>query len=136
MAVIDASVAVRWFVHGPGSDKAALWLGRPDLIAPELILAETGNAFWLYIKAGHLELDEATAILERFPACFSRLIPTSELVTNALILAKARDHPVYDCCYLALAQREAERLVTLDRALASVAQRISVEAECLLPARR
>lgn len=135
MAVIDASVAVRWFVYGPGSDEAAPWLEKPDLIAPDFILAEVGNAFWRYTKSKHLELAEATAILDRLPGSFSRLVPAGELVNGALLLAAEHNHPIYDCCYLELARREKTALVTIDRDLAKLAERIPVTAECLLPAR-
>jgi predicted nucleic acid-binding protein len=132
MAVIDASVAVRWFIYGVGNDRATPWLDRTDLIAPDLILIEVGNAFWRYIQRGHLELQEAREILSRLPAAFSRLVPPHELVGEALGLAKEYDHPIYDCCYLALAQREGQSLVTLDRDLAKLAERSGVKAELLL----
>ena len=43
--VLDASVALRWFVHQPGSEAAAAWLRRlvddPDLlVAPDLLRFE------------------------------------------------------------------------------------------------
>ncbi len=136
MAVIDASVAVRWFVFGPGSDEAARWLDRPDHIAPDLVMAEVGNAFWRYIQRGNLEPDEAREILRRLPGYFSRLVPVGELVTDALLLATEQNHSVYDCCYLALARRETKRLITLDRDLTQIALRVPVDAECLLPPRQ
>ena len=70
VAVVDASVAVRWFIYGVGNERAAPWLERTDLIAPDFILAEVGNAFWRYIQRGHLELEEATEILKRLPGSF------------------------------------------------------------------
>ena len=45
--VIDASVALKWFVEEQGSDKARGLLSREErLIAPELLLAEVFNAAW------------------------------------------------------------------------------------------
>jgi predicted nucleic acid-binding protein len=35
----------------------------------------------------------------------------------AMTIARVLDHPVYDCFYLALAQKEAAALVTADRRL-------------------
>ena len=132
MAVIDASVAVRWFVYGPGNDQAAPWLLRTDLIGPDLITAEVGNAFWQYVRRGHLKLEEATAILMRLPECFSYLIAVQELIGDALLLAHQYDHPIYDCFYLALGRRERAAIVTLDRKQASIADRMGLEAELLL----
>jgi predicted nucleic acid-binding protein len=132
MAVVDASVAVRWFIYGVGNERAAQWLERTDLLAPDLILAEVGNAFWRYIQRGHLELEEATEILKRLPGSFSQLVPIGELVGDALRLAREHDHPIYDCCYIALAMREGQSLVTLDRDLAKIAETAGVNAELLL----
>jgi predicted nucleic acid-binding protein len=132
MAVIDANVAVRWFVHGPGSIQAAAWMARTDLIAPELLMAEAGNAFWLYIRHKHLTIEEAQAVLQRLPRYFERLVPSHELVTDALALADANSHAVFDCLYIALARREATRVVTLDRALARIAEQTGVAADLLV----
>ena len=122
MAVIDASVAVRWFVSGPGSDMAASWLERQDSIAPELICAEVGNALWRYRRAEVIDAAEARAIMGRLPSSFVQLAPASELAGDALALAIECDHPIYDCFYLALARREKQQLVTLDRRLADIAR--------------
>ena len=132
MAVVDASVAIRWFVQGPGYERAAPWLGETTLIAPDLILAEAGNALWRYVRTGDLQIEEAASILHRMPDSFARLVPTAELAKDALLLAHALEHPVYDCMYLALAQREEFVLLTLDRKLAGLAERSGIRAELLL----
>jgi len=131
MAVIDASVAVRWFVYGAGNESAAAWLGKLDLIAPELIVAEVGNALWLYCQRRHLTPEEADAILERLPAYFSDLAALHPLAGDALRLARESDHPIYDCFYVALAQREGTAVVTMDRDLARIAQPAGVEVQML-----
>lgn len=41
--------------------------------------------------------------------------PDEAVCTDAIRLALAHDRPVYDCMYLALAQRIGVRLVTADR---------------------
>jgi len=132
MAVVDANVAIRWFVHGPGADRAAPWLGETTLIAPDLILAEAGNALWRYVQSGDLQIEEAASILHRMPDAFARLVPTAELAKDALLLAQELEHPVYDCVYLALAQREGLGLLTLDATLAGLAVRKGLRAELLL----
>jgi predicted nucleic acid-binding protein len=45
---------------------------------------------------------------------YDRLLPTSELATQAIALSLALDHPVYDCLYLATAELEAAVLITAD----------------------
>lgn len=126
MAVIDASVAVRWYVDGSGQEFAATWLGLHDLLAPDLICAEVGNALWRYMRHGSVEFDDAVAVLDALPANFARLVPTADLVAEAFKLGAGADHPVYDCVYLALARREQTTLVTLDRKLAMLAQKLGI----------
>jgi predicted nucleic acid-binding protein len=131
--VIDASVAVRWFVYGVGNESAAAWIDKPDLIAPDLIVAEVGNALWLYCKREHVLPEEADAIMERLPAYFSELVPIQPLAADASRLARESDHPIYDCFYLALARRENTALVTMDRELAGIAEQAGAEVELLAP---
>ena len=58
--VIDASVAVKWFVPEVHSEHALRLLRKKfALLAPELIQAEFGNILWKKCRAG--ELDGATA---------------------------------------------------------------------------
>ena len=132
MAVVDASVAIRWVVHGPGAERAAPWLKELTLTAPDLILAEAGNALWRYSRAGALQMEEAASILQRMPDCFARLVPAAELAADALRLAHELEHPVSECLYLALAQREGLGLLTLDAKLAALAVRKGLRAELLL----
>jgi predicted nucleic acid-binding protein len=45
------------------------------------------------------------------------LHPTEPLLPRAMDLARRLKHPVYDCVYLALAERERARFVTTDQRL-------------------
>jgi len=128
MLVVDASVAVKWFIEQDHSNEARA-LASPScvLIAPELVLAEIANALWKYVRADKLSVEDAGLMLSRAPFAFSRLAPLSDLSGEALALAASIDHPVYDCCYIALARREAAPLVTADKRLAHAAQASSIE---------
>ena len=61
---------------------------------------------------------------------FTRLVPLQELQDQALDLALRRDHPAYDCFYVALAERKAAPLLTADRRLA---QRFGGDVEVRMP---
>jgi predicted nucleic acid-binding protein len=120
--VIDANVAVKWFVTQPGSAPAlAIAKGDQELIAPDLLLLEAANAFWRSVRAGLMQADDAFEALSQAPAHFAKLCPSSELAGEALHLAIQLRHPVYDCTYLALARRENAPLVTADKRLAAAA---------------
>jgi predicted nucleic acid-binding protein len=116
--VVDASVAVKWFVEEIGSAPARALLDRGiPLIAPELILAEVGNALWKHGQAGRVSWRQAERAAIRVGDVFDTLVPLRSLAAQAFALARSFTHPVYDCFYLALAEMEKARLVTYDQRL-------------------
>ncbi len=117
MLVIDASVALKWFLDEPDSVAAVAIGTRHDLVAPDLLLAEVANALWRSVRMGRLSAADGRSAASRLPREFAGLVAGSVLVGRALDIATALDHPVYDCFYLALAEREAAMLVTADRRL-------------------
>lgn len=118
--MIDASVAVKWFVPEIHSvDARRLLIESNALVAPELLLTEVGNILWKKHRAGELEAVEAREILvelRRLPMRIARMAPYIE---NALALAIKHQRTVYDCIYLALAIHEGGRFVTADRKLSN-----------------
>lgn len=126
--VIDASVASKWVLPEPDSDRAAaLRSAEPDLIAPSLVAAEIGNALWKAHRRGDTAAVDAGDMLKVAMAHFSRLVPTEELAGAALRFAIDLRHPIYDCFYLALAEREAATLVTADARLLAAAKKAYVK---------
>lgn len=114
--VVDASVAVKFSVEESGSSEAVeLIRTEPSLVAPDLILTEAANAYWAMVRRGRLLMIHAERHLDDLPGYFERLYPTGTLIREALAIAFALRHPVYDCVYLALATRLRCRLVTADR---------------------
>jgi predicted nucleic acid-binding protein len=113
--VVDASVAVKWLIQEPLSDKAIAVLARPEaLIAPDLLVAEVANVLWKKVRSG--ELTEIVA-LERFAALRSMgldLRPSPPLAARALSFAIEAKRTVYDALYLALAEQEDCLFVTAD----------------------
>jgi predicted nucleic acid-binding protein len=116
--VVDASVALKWFVSEPGSDAAVRVLdsGEP-LIAPDLVLAEVCNAAWKSLRRRQLDDAQFDEVATDMPEAFQRLVTLDRLVRPAAALARTLDHPIYDCFYLALAEAEDVPMVTADRRL-------------------
>lgn len=117
MLVVDASVAVKWVVQEHDTAIAHALVGADALAAPELALVETANAIWKYTKLGVVSPAQATRAVEEFPGFYDLLVPMEPLLRRAHAIAQALGHRVYDCFYLALAERETAPLVTADRRL-------------------
>jgi len=115
--VVDASVAIKWTV--PEHD-SALALGLRDgrrLIAPQLIFAECANIIWKKARRGEIteaQAAELALLVDDLPV---ETVSHRGLVTQAVAMSLAYDHPAHDCFYLALARIEGCRFVTADETL-------------------
>lgn len=113
--VIDTSVAIKWVVEEADSD-AALALAGADMIAPALARIEAGNVLRTLAARQAVSAAQALdlfALLQTAPVV---IVDHDEaLERQALALALELGHPVYDCVYLALAERTGRHLVTADR---------------------
>lgn len=118
--VVDASVALKWFLPEPDSALAEdLLAGTTALLAPTLIVSEMCNAVWKRLRRGEITAAHADKIPELFGAVGMSLVADETLAGDALYIARRLDHPVYDCFYLALAEQRRATLVTADRRLAA-----------------
>lgn len=130
--VVDASVAAKWVLPETDSDKAvAIRASDTDIIAPSLVIAELGNAIWKSAMRGDMNAATAQHILKIAVAHYHRLSPVEDLMAVALAFATDLRHPVYDCFYLALAEREAATLVTADQRLLAAAKTTKITVKAL-----
>lgn len=116
--VVDASVAFKWFVR-ESMHEQALALINPErqLIAPDFIVCEITNALWKKCIRREITISQAKAITRVIAPIFFRLHPSAELNERALEIGLALNHPIYDCLYLACAERNEGVLITDDRRL-------------------
>lgn len=106
--VLDASVALRWFVSQPGSDAAAEWLksfaADPDIfVAPDLLRFEVHGA----LARLQTSQDSAWAgtCFDRFDRLGVRTLPTTlALFRRAMELSRTLRIGGYDAVYLAHAE--------------------------------
>jgi predicted nucleic acid-binding protein len=118
MLVVDASVAVKWFIQEPETADARALLGGTDpLIAPDLVVPEVINVVWRRLIRGDLERDQVADVPGALPKLFAEFWPSVWLARDAFEIALELRHPVYDCFYLALAESEDAVMVTADRRL-------------------
>ena len=106
-AVIDASVAVKWFSEEEGTDAAlrireAHMDGTTTLSAPDLLLYELANAF--RYKPDYTEEKGSMAIADIIDLEIDIISPSRELIDKAIKDAYLYDIAIYDSCYLALGE--------------------------------
>lgn len=116
--IIDASVALRWFLNEPGASDAASAFSQGSVpAAPDLVLVEIANGLWSAARRQRIDETTARALLTTAPALFGQLRPAETLLEAAFDIARALDHPVYDCLYLAMAEADRTPLITADQRL-------------------
>jgi predicted nucleic acid-binding protein len=122
--VVDASVATLWVLDQDGSERALALRNEDSLIAPSLIAAEIGSALWKAVRRAETTPKSALIALQSALLPFRQLVPDEELSERAMELAIELNHPIYDCLYLALAERERCGLATADKRLLSAAKKL------------
>ena len=121
LKVVDASLALKWFVDEEDSDKArALSRGWSasgvGIIAPYLMLAEIANALHRKVVDGQLTLESAAEILEDLDTSEIEFYNAPSIHAGAARIAgRIGQGAVYDSVYLALAERLDCELWTADR---------------------
>lgn len=113
--VVDASVAIKWFVdENLEAEARHIFAYQPDLTAPDFLLVEVANIAWKKVRRNEIDAKQANFIVTSLPNYIPDLLPLANLIEAATHLALELDHPVYDCLYLACAQG-LEGGVTADR---------------------
>jgi predicted nucleic acid-binding protein len=115
--VVDACVAVKWYVGEPLSDEAQLLLeGDALLLAPGNVVAEVGHVLVRRMREGSIGKNHAEAALQGLTKTLT-LVPLDELWEGALSLASETSVSFYDALYVAAALRWNARVVTADERL-------------------
>jgi len=115
--VVDTSVALKWFVEEEGSKKARKILeqyksGSLEILAPEIIGLELANALFYGVSLKGKRLKEA---IELFYSLGLSLVPLDRLfIQEAASLMEKVNIAIYDCLFIALAEKEKIPLVTAD----------------------
>ena len=111
-AVVDASVAGRWYVNNPPFVHAARRVqadsdeGKISLVAPENLLHEVTGVIHQAVFARRLNAQRGSEQLERFLGCDITVIETNDLVLPAWELSLRYGCSYYDAIYLEIARRQ------------------------------
>ncbi len=124
--VVDASVAVKWYLDEPHAGAARRLLDGPfRLIVPGFFFAEVGNVLWKRWRRGELTPADVAAALDALELVPFEVRPTRVLLPRAVEIAMAAAHgrSVYDSLYLALAAERDARMITADRKFCDAVRR-------------
>lgn len=117
MIVVDTNVIAYLLIDGEHTAASRrVFAHDPEWCAPLLWRSELRNVLALYLRRGSMTLEQATALQEAAEGLLARreYIPRSR---DVLALAAASGRSVYDCEFVATAQRVGVPLVTSDRQL-------------------
>jgi predicted nucleic acid-binding protein len=127
LVVVDASVAVKWYLPESGeplADRAVVLLdqfNRKEIqfVVPDLFHVEIASAIWKAVRVDRVSrsfADRALVLLTRheFPT-----VPSLKLLDGAFQIAANYGRTVYDSLYVALAIQTKSQLITADERLAN-----------------
>lgn len=125
--VIDTSVDIKTYVQEHDSTKAVrlrndYHRGLHDLLAPDIFPTEMCNVLVILERSGKVKPGEAELFFRQTLSALPPLFTAVPLLPRALELAKQFQQTVYDCLYVALAEREGCELVTADDKLIRAVQ--------------
>lgn len=120
--VVDASVAVKWYLLGEVLNEPAnsLYRGHVErehvLVAPAHIHCEVPSAIVAATRgnSARISIDEGRTAVVEFLTLNIRTVPTHELVLNAFALVHEFQISIYDALYLALTLGYRIPLITAD----------------------
>lgn len=131
-AVIDASVAVKWFIEEERSRQAqALLQTVTPLLAPSALLLEVVQAVWNAARQGRTAPEAIVRTGQEVQRIFPRPVPDLTLFQDAARIMREQQHPIYDCLYLALSERSGFELVTADARQFAAGRRMRVPVRLL-----
>ena len=131
--VLDASVALAWFIDNPTPPFAArvrrLLENEAEALVPALWHLELANGFVVAERRGTLSSEDIALAVGKISKLLGQSIKSiNDLVTIPQALATARSVQLtgYDAVYLDLARWQQLPLATLDRRLGAAASRAGV----------
>jgi predicted nucleic acid-binding protein len=128
--VLDSSAALPWVLPEKDSAKAIQLRDGArnavhELLAPDIFPAEVFNALLKAERSKRINIGEAKPLYASIAADIPALHPYLPLMPRAGEMASRHRIALYDCLYIALAERESCQVVTADRGITSLQSHFS-----------
>lgn len=117
--VLDTSVVVQRLIQDTHTPYVRVLFQRltgtdDRLWVPEFCLVECANVLWKAVRFRGMSSDQAARLLTDLAALPLRVVPVSDLLPRALTLGLTHTLPIYDSVYIAMSERLACPLITVD----------------------
>ncbi len=117
--VLDSSVAFKWVVPEADTDKALrlrddFHKGLHELLAPDVFAIEVIHGLTRAERQGRVTPPDGGLFWHDVMATAPQLFPSLPLIPRAYAIASAARVGVYDCLYIALAEREKSDFLAAD----------------------
>ena len=122
----DANIFLSVLLNEPEKEKIINLTKEAELVSPEILPYEVGNALSSLYKRNRLNLEKVRKCYQAFLTIPVRLVP-SEIVRSLEIAAKFKID-AYDAYYLETALRLKLKILTLDRRMMDIASELNIRA--------
>ena len=113
--VVDASIALKWFVPESLREEAMdILRAEEHIAAPDLLIPELAGLVLEKIKRNEITSLQAETILPGLQSSDLNLIPAAGIFSRAVEIARTLDLSVYRCFYVAAAEQFDTTFVTAD----------------------
>ncbi len=117
--VLDANIALKWVLAEPDSAKARrlrdeFQAAIHELLAPDVFQVEVAHALTRAERQGKIAVGQAAILWSDVMSTPPRLERPGPIMPRAIDISSQYRQGVYDCLYVALAEREKCELVTAD----------------------
>jgi predicted nucleic acid-binding protein len=117
--VLDSSVALKWVLAEPDSGRAIRLRDEynasiHELLAPDFFIPEIANGVAVAERQGRITGGQAAIFFHDIIRNAPAIHPTPFLLIRAIEISLSTNQAVYDCIYVALAEREGCQMVSAD----------------------
>ncbi len=126
--VLDASVALEIALEGNRGTEFKDLLSECSIVtAPDIFVSEVTNSFWKYRVFSNITDDQCFQGIEFCLDLVDDFCSTQSLWREVIKESIRLKHPVYDMFYLILARRTGARLLSCDKQLHKLSEKLDID---------